>query len=1190
MGTSLSLDDKYTQKSGLQLMTGIQALVRLPLMQRQRDLAAGLNTAGFISGYRGSPLGSLDQALWRARTHLKDHHTHFQPGVNEELAATSIWGTQQVNIFEGATYDGVFGMWYGKGPGVDRSGDVFRHANAAGTSQFGGVLAVAGDDHGARSSSLPHQTEHIFKAVMMPVLAPSGVQEYLDYGIHGWAMSRYSGCWVALKAVADTVESAAIVDIDPMRVKSVIPDFEIPEGGLNIRWPDPPLAQEQRLLEHKLYAALAYARANRIDHVVMDSPQASIGIITAGKSYLDVCQALNMLGIDAEKAVELRLRVYKVGMVWPLEAEGVRHFAEGLDEIVVVEEKRHLIEYQLKEELYNWREDVRPRIVGKFDDKGEWSMPHTDWLLPAINDLTPAHIARALAKRILRLRPDNALQDKLLELEAQLTTKSVLGTLMDRAPHYCSGCPHNISTKVPEGSRALAGIGCHYMAAWIYPQTQTFSQMGGEGVAWIGQAPFTTTQHVFANLGDGTYFHSGILAIRAAVAANVRITYKILYNDAVAMTGGQPVDGTLTVPQITRQLAAEGIKRIAVVTDEPKKYETVKDLADGVPVLHRDQMEALQKELREYAGVSAIVYDQTCAAEKRRRRKRGKYPDPARRVVINEAVCEGCGDCSSKSNCMSVVTVDTEFGQKRSIDQSSCNKDFSCLSGFCPSFVTVEGGALRKAKALSGSDDNEWQLPTPVLAPLDQPYSILVTGVGGTGVVTIGALLGMAAFIEGKGVLNLDMAGMAQKGGAVWSHIRIAADQSQLHAPRIAAGETSLLLGCDLVVSANNETLEKLRHGVTQALVNSEESITSAFVRTFAMQAESGDLQAHPDPKFRTQAMSAQIAEAVGEQQATFVDASRIATALMGDSIATNTFMLGFAYQKGWLPVAKESLVQAIELNGTAVDFNLKAFNWGRRAAADLAQVQSLIDSNSAKAADQPLSQTLEEIIQRRTSALTDYQNAVLADKYLTRVQQIRDAEISLLGEPGKLTEAVARNYFKVLAIKDEYEVARLYTNGDFLKKIESSFEGDYKLKFHLAPPVLNSAKPGEEPRKRSYGPWMLRGFKLLAHLKFLRNTVIDPFGYTAERKVERQWLATYEGVLDQLVENLTEEKLAIAIELASLPDIVRGYGPVKERYLEQAKKQHALLLNRWHGNLEPQFHDATAASAAGDRIRVTQL
>ncbi|WP_288080701.1 indolepyruvate ferredoxin oxidoreductase family protein [Pseudomonas sp.] len=1187
MSAPPSLDDKYVQHSGNVLLSGIQALVRLPLMQRQRDLANGLNTAGFISGYRGSPLGGFDQALWKARDYLKAHHTVFHPGMNEDLAATSIWGTQQVNLFEGATYDGVFGMWYGKGPGVDRCGDVFRHANAAGTSPFGGVLAIAGDDHGARSSSLPHQTEHIFKAVMMPVLAPSGVQEYLDYGMHGWAMSRYSGCWVALKAVADTVESAAIVDIDIHRVQPIIPDIPLPEDGLNIRWPDPPLAQEQRLLEHKLYAALAYARANRLDRIVMDSPKARIGIITSGKSYLDVCQALKILGIDEALAQQIGLRVYKVGMVWPLEAEGVRQFAEGLEEIVVVEEKRHMIEYQLKEELYNWREDVRPRIVGKFDDKGEWSLPHTDWLLPAINDLTPAMIARALAKRMLRVHQSGPLQVRLAVLDAQLASKGQFSNLMDRVPHYCSGCPHNTSTKVPQGSRALAGIGCHYMAAWIYPQTQTFSQMGGEGVAWIGQAPFTTTQHVFANLGDGTYFHSGILAIRAAVAANVQITYKILYNDAVAMTGGQPVDGSLSVAQISRQLAAEGVQRVVVVSDDVEKYQHIHDLADGVPVLRRDKMDEVQEQLRQFQGVSAIIYDQTCAAEKRRRRKRGKFPDPARRVVINEAVCEGCGDCSSKSNCMSVVTVETEYGHKREIDQSSCNKDFTCLNGFCPSFVTVEGGALRKPKALAATADDVWELPTPATVTLDEPYSILVTGVGGTGVVTIGALLGMAAFIEGKGTLNLDMAGMAQKGGAVWSHIRIAAHQDQLFAPRIAEGEAALLLGCDLVVSANTETLSKLRQGVTHALINSEESITSAFVRTFAQQAESGDLQKHPDPTFQTQSMSAQIAEAVGQAQADFVDASKIATALMGDSIATNTFMLGYAYQKGWLPVGEAALLQAIELNGTAVPFNLSAFAWGRRSAEDLPRVLRKLEAGNVQNADRRLSQSLEETLERRVAFLTAYQNRAYAQRYRQRVEQVMAAETALLGQPGKLSASVARYYFKVLAIKDEYEVARLFTDGQFLEKIQAGFEGDYRLRFHLAPPLLNDNGTGREPKKRSFGPWMLQGFKLLAKLRFLRNTWLDPFGRTHERKVERNWLANYESILDEVLSDLTADKLGLAQDLAQLPDSVRGYGPVKERFLAHARERQALLLEQWRNGTGAAFHDASRTTG---KITVTQL
>lgn len=1187
MNTPVSLDDKYVQHTGHVLLTGIQALVRLPMMQRQRDQASGLNTAGFISGYRGSPLGGFDQALWKAREHLKAHHTVFHPGMNEDLAATSIWGTQQVNLFEGATYDGVFGMWYGKGPGVDRCGDVFRHANAAGTSPFGGVLAIAGDDHGARSSSLPHQTEHIFKAVMMPVLAPAGVQEYLDYGMHGWAMSRYSGCWVALKAVADTVESAAVVDIDIHRVQPVIPDIALPEGGLNIRWPDPPLAQEQRLLEHKLYAALAYARANRLDRIVMDAPNARIGIVTSGKSYLDVCQALKILGIDEAQAHKLGLRVYKVGMVWPLEAEGVRQFAEGLEEIVVVEEKRHLIEYQLKEELYNWREDVRPRIVGKFDDKGEWSLPHTEWLLPAISDLTPAMIARALAKRILRLHPGGPLQVQLAVLDAQLANQGQLNNLMERVPHYCSGCPHNTSTQVPPGSRALAGIGCHYMAAWIYPQTQTFSQMGGEGVAWIGQAPFTSTRHVFANLGDGTYFHSGILAIRAAVAAKAQITYKLLYNDAVAMTGGQPVDGNLSVAQISRQLAAEGVQRLVVVSDDVDKYKGIHDLAQGVAVMRRDRMDEVQEQLRQFPGVSAIIYDQTCAAEKRRRRKRGKFPDPARRVVINEAVCEGCGDCSSKSNCMSVVAVETEYGRKREIDQSSCNKDFTCLNGFCPSFVTVEGGTLRKPKALATQPGEQWALPAPVTAPLDEPCSILVTGVGGTGVVTIGALLGMAAFIEGKGTLNLDMAGMAQKGGAVWSHIRIAAHQEQLFAPRIAEGETALLLGCDLVVSANGETLSKLRQGVTHAVINTEQSITSAFVRTFALQAQSGDLQHHPDPQFQAQRMSAQIAEAVGVERADFVDAGRIATALMGDSIATNTFMLGYACQKGWLPVGEAALLQAIELNGTAVSFNLAAFAWGRRSAHDMARVLQRVEAAKQQGADRTLSQTLQETLQRRTRALVAYQNKAYAQRYRHRVEQFMAAETRLLGQPGELSQSVARQYFKVLAIKDEYEVARLFTNGEFLAKIQSTFDGDYRLRFHLAPPLLNDNHTGKVPKKRSFGPWMLHGFKLLARLKVLRNTWLDPFGRTHERKVERDWLSNYENILDEVLASLGPDNLRLAHELLELPGSVRGYGPVKERFLRHAHQRQAQLLEQWRTGSSGQFHDASQATG---KIAVTQL
>src|SRR4051812_13912373 len=815
-----------TQPAALKYMSGIQALVHLPTLQKMRDAAAGLNTAGFISGYRGSPLGNLDQALWKAKKQLTEHRIHFQPGINEELAATAVWGTQQVDLFADAEVDGVFALWYGKGPGADRSLDVFKHGNAAGTAPKGGVLVVVGDDHGAKSSSLPHQSDHIFTAAMMPVLNPSGVQEFLDFGLHGWAMSRYSGCWVAMRAIADTVETSAAVQIDPFRIETKLPeDFTVPPSGLGIRWPDQPLAQEHRLQRYKVYAAMAYARANGLNRIVIDSPRARFGIVTTGKSYLDVRQALDALGIDEALASDIGLRILKVGMTWPLDAEGIRHFAEGLEEILVVEEKRQVIEYQLKEQLYNWREDVRPRVIGKYDEAGEWEQPGAEWLLPAAGELTPATVARVIARRIARFHTSERIQERLDFLDAKEKALAVPGTGMVRVPHYCSGCPHSSSTKVPEGSRALAGIGCHYMALWLSPDTtQTFSQMGGEGVPWIGQAPFTKTRHVFANLGDGTYSHSGLLAIRQAVAAQVPITYKILFNDAVAMTGGQPVEGTLTVPQIVRQVAAEGVERIVVVADDPRKYPSNAGIPSGVPIRERRELDAVQRDLREFPGVSVLVYDQTCAAEKRRRRKRKTFPDPAKRVVINDRVCENCGDCSAKSNCMSVVPVETEFGRKRTIDQSSCNKDFTCLEGFCPSFVTIEGGKLRRGKALGlegglgassglasvggqvpaegpgasvgietaeapGSDGSSLileppsgersveSLPEPAIPSVEQPYGILVTGVGGTGVVTIGALLGTAAALENKAISALDMAGLAQKGGPVFSHIRIAARQ-----------------------------------------------------------------------------------------------------------------------------------------------------------------------------------------------------------------------------------------------------------------------------------------------------------------------------------------------------------------------------------------------------------------------------
>ncbi len=1148
---SVKLDDKYTLDSGRIFLTGTQALVRLPMMQRQRDLAAGLNTAAFISGYRGSPLGALDQQLWRARKYLKDDHIHFQPGVNEDLAATAVWGTQQTGLFGDATYDGVYAMWYGKGPGVDRSGDVFRHGNFAGTHPNGGVLLLAGDDHAAKSSTTAHQCEYTFMDAMVPVLNPAGVQEFLDLGLYGWAMSRYSGCWIGFKTITETVDATASVYVDPQRIRIVTPDdFAMPEGGLNIRWPDPVLAAEERHHRYKLYAALAFARANRLDRTVMDSPKRRFGVVTAGKAYLDTMQALEDLGIDARLAGELGLSVYKVGMSWPLEPQGIRAFAEGLDEILIVEEKRAVIENQVKEQLYNWDAARRPRIVGKFDRN--YPDEPAEMQLPSYSEISPGMVAHALVRLLERHGALPEAQRERAQVLAQIEKAKSGGTKapIERIPYFCSGCPHNTSTKVPDGSRALAGIGCHYMAQWMDRSTETFTQMGGEGVPWIGQAPFVTTQHVFANLGDGTYFHSGILAVRAAVAAGVNITYKILYNDAVAMTGGQPVDGPLDPAMITRQLYAEGVKRIVVVTDEPEKYPLGVEWAPGVEIEHRDELDRVQRDLRVLPGVTAIVYDQTCAAEKRRRRKRGLYPDPPRRVFINDAVCEGCGDCSVKSNCVSVVPVETEFGIKRKIDQSSCNKDYSCLKGFCPSFVSVHGATVRKGgeAKTAGADDDWRELPEPHLPDLDEPYGILITGVGGTGVVTIGALLGMAAHIEGKGVTVLDMAGLAQKGGAVLSHVRLGEKPEDLHAVRLSAGGADLMLGCDLVVASAPEALTKVAKGRTRAVINSHETVTGDFTRS------------SPTYKFPSRALVETIGDAVGREASDFLEATAVAEALMGDSIATNLFMLGYAWQKGLVPLSRESIEQAIELNAVAVDFNKQSFVWGRRAAIDLKAVfETALPETPAEAAPAP---SLDELVERRASFLADYQDATYAQRYRDLVAKARQAESEKTPGLSGFAEAVARYAHKVMAYKDEYEVARLYADPAFERKLQRQFAGDYKLTVHMAPPLLSPRDPSTgELKKREFGPWILKAFRVLARLRGLRGTAFDIFGYTAERKAERQLVADYLALAEELVAGLTPDNHALAVELAAIPDQIRGFGHVKERNREAAQERWAELL-----------------------------
>ncbi|HZM35411.1 MAG TPA: indolepyruvate ferredoxin oxidoreductase family protein [Burkholderiales bacterium] len=1148
-----SLDDKYTLEQGRAFLTGTQALIRLLMLQRGRDRRAGLNTAGFISGYRGSPLGGLDQALWRAKKHLESHHIRFQPGVNEDLAATAIWGTQQLNLFPGAKYDGVFSMWYGKGPGVDRCGDVFKHANAAGTSKHGGVLVLAGDDHAAKSSTLPHQSEHIFKACLIPVLNPANVQEYLDLGLHGIAMSRYSGLWVAFKCVTDVVESGSSVLIDEKRVNTRIPtDFALPPGGLNIRWPDGILEQEARILDWKVYAALAYARANALDRIIWDSPKARLGIVTTGKSYGDVMQALSDLGLNREIAKEIGLRVYKVAMSWPLEPQGARRFAEGLEEILVVEEKRQLIEYQIKEELYNWKEGVRaPRVVGKFDDNGEWSrsggQPAGNWLLPAHYEHSPAMVAKAIAQRLSKLSMDVSLGPQFKERLAFLDFKEKAlakpRVASVRQPYFCSGCPHNTSTRVPEGSRATAGIGCHFMAVWMNRSTATFTHMGAEGAPWIGQAPFTSEKHIFANLGDGTYFHSGLLAIRAAVAAKVNMTYKILFNDAVAMTGGQRHDGPLDPPMISRQIAAEGVAPIVVVTDEPDKYPAGTNWAPGVTVRHRDDLDAVQRQLRETPGVSALIYDQTCASEKRRRRKRNEYPDPALRAVINERVCEGCGDCSAKSNCLSVEPLETELGRKRTINQSSCNKDFSCVKGFCPSFVTVEGGRLRKGKSSAKEVMDFPDLPDVELPDLKNPYGILVTGIGGTGVITIGQIIGMAAHLEGKGVSVLDMSGLAQKYGAVMSHVHVAASADALHAARLDTGGASLLIGCDLVVAASTDAIAKMHGSRTRAVVNASVTPTAEFVKNPNWQLPGTDLQRDiKDSSLETE----------------FVAATEIASELMGDAIATNMFMLGYAFQKGWVPLSAAALERAIELNGVAVEFNKQSFVWGRRAAVDLERVRRIARPAEIVAIGDHFSRNLDELVERRVKLLTDYQNRAYADKYKSLVERVR-------GIDSTLAEAVARNYAKLLAYKDEYEVARLHADGEFDRKLEAMFEGDYRVVYHLAPPLLARKDPlTGEPRKMRFGPWMRVPFKVLKTLKFLRGSALDPFGYTEERRAERMLIREYEETVERVLRGLTAHNHAIALELLSLPGEIRGFGHIKMASIAAAAKKREMLLARF--------------------------
>ncbi|HQT85272.1 MAG: indolepyruvate ferredoxin oxidoreductase [Acidiphilium sp. 37-64-53] len=1115
-------DARYTAAAGPMILTGTQALIRLLITQRRRDRASGLNTAGFLSGYRGSPLGGLDIQAFAAKKALEAEDIVFKPGLNEDLAMTAVWGSQMTPLFPGHTADGVFAMWYGKGPGVDRSGDAMKHANYAGTTRLGGVLVVTGDDHAAKSSSIANQSEQALIAAGIPVLAPSSIADILTLGLYGWAASRHAGLYLGFKTVEEIIDCTASIIADP-DVPIVMPDSD--PATVAMRLHEPILAQEARMFRIRHPALLEFVQANPINRIIDRAPGARIGIVTAGKSFLDVQQSRTDLALAG-------IRVLKLGMTWPLEPDIIRAFAHGLEEIIVVEEKQPLIETQIKTILYGTAN--APRVLGKTDDQGRT-------LLKPESDLSAAEITLALGDRVQRIHPTEARATSLANLRANIDIAQKLDFGAHRTPHFCSGCPHSTSTVVPEGSRAMAGIGCHYMVTWMDRETDVFSQMGGEGVAWIGQAPFTTEQHVFANLGDGTYHHSGSLAIRAAIAAKANITYRILFNDAVAMTGGQHVDGPLSVPQITRQMHAEGAARIDIVTDEPEKYHGVTDLAPGVTIHHRRTLDALQRTLRETQGVTILIYDQTCATEKRRRRKRGTMVDPAKRAFINERVCEGCGDCSKTSNCVSVVPVETEFGRKRAIDQSSCNKDFSCVEGFCPSFVTVHDAGLKKPEiTLAHAPEN---LPEPTLPSLDRPWNVVIAGIGGTGVVTIGALLGMAAHLDGNQVSVLDVLGLAQKGGAVVSHVRFGGAAGTGQSLRIPQGQADLLLGCDALVAAEHETLDCLGE-TTTAVVNLHETITGDFTRD-------------PDFSLPMRRLRTTIAQRIGESNLATIEATKIATALMGDAIATNLFVLGYAWQAGKIPVARTSIEQAINLNNQAVALNLAAFAWGRAAALDLEAVTAKLPGRTSNAAPADL----DSVIARFRDELIDYQNTAYAGRYMALLAEVRHAEQRIRPGSTALTEAVARNFYKLMAYKDEYEVARLYVAPAFRAAIAAQFEDGATIKFNLAPPLLakRDKRTGHQ-QKREYGAWMLRVFGVLHHFKILRGTALDPFGHTAERRSERALIARYETSLRAVLPRLSQANFGRAVELAGLPAQIRGYGHIKARNLAAAEPLWASL------------------------------
>ena len=1124
----ITLNDRFDLTKKQVLLNGTQALVRLMLMQKERDRAAGLNTAGYVTGYRGSPLGAVDLWMGRSKKVLEPNDIKFHPGLNEDLAATALWGSQQAELRGEGTHDGVFGLWYGKGPGVDRTGDVMRHANMAGTSPHGGVLMAMGDDHTGESSTVLHQSDWAMVDAYIPVLSPAGVQEILDYGIYGYGLSRFAGVWAGLKVMKDTVEATSVVDGDPNRMQLVTPDFDMPDGGLNIRLADQPVPQEARMIDYKRFAAEAYARANRIDQRKWGKPGAKIGFVAAGKNWLDLVHAMGLLGIDEAEAERLGLTTYKVGQTFPLDMESFHEWAEGLDLIVVVEEKRKLMEVQIKEAIFDDRDGRRVYGWHKGDT---WENGRRLELFPTRYALDPIMIAEKIGDILIEEGRGTESVKAGLTMLAEAKGADNAPNIAARLPFFCSGCPHNTSTKLPDGSRAYAGIGCHYMVQWMDRDTVGFTQMGGEGANWIGEAPFSKTGHVFQNLGDGTYNHSGNLAIRAALASDANITYKILYNDAVAMTGGQTNEGGLDAERIAREVQAMGVKHIFLVYDDKEDVD-LSAFPKGLSHHTRDELLTVEKKCRDIKGVSVILYIQTCAAEKRRRRKRGQFPDPDKRVFINTDVCEGCGDCGVQSNCVSIVPVETELGRKRAIDQSSCNKDFSCVNGFCPSFVTVEGAKLKKSAT---AEVDIPDLPAPALPAIDGTFNTVITGVGGTGVVTIGAIMAQAAHIDGKGVGMMEMAGLAQKGGAVTVHLRLAEQPEDISAIRVATGECDALIGCDLVVSASSTTLGLTKTGRTGVVVDSHETVTGEFTRNTDFAIPGDRLQLSLEARLR--------------DRLSMFDATELARVLMGDNIFSNMMVLGASWQAGIVPLTHDALMYAIELNGQAIDRNKHAFELGRWAVLHPEEAEKMV---VGEVVEKP--KTLAEIIDFRANHLVTYQNKRLAKRYRAFVDQMPDA----------LKEPVAKSYHKLLAYKDEYEVARMLC--DTRAKAEAEFDGDLKLTYHLAPPILSGTDANGRPKKRGFGSWFEKSAPWLAKMKSLRGTPLDPFGRSEERRTERALISEFEADMKTVLAGLTDDNLSVARDLAELPLSIRGFGPVKEANVEKAAARRAELLAQFSG------------------------